>query len=221
MLRAVLFDLDDTLIDHESAAREAVVAWASELGITDPEVPRRWARVSDRHLARYQRRELTFREQRRERVRDFLPGPLTDREADDLFAGYLVRYEAGWRAFEDAIPTLRRARAAGLPVAVLTNGDEAQQRRKLDRLSLSAEIDLMVASSMVPAGKPDPRAFQHTVALLGLDVSDVLMVGDSLRKDVLAARAAGLQAVLVDRTDAHRGAGVPRVCSLHELVLAR
>ncbi|GGQ49594.1 HAD family hydrolase [Couchioplanes azureus] len=220
-MRAVLFDLDDTLIDQQTAAREAVVAWAAELGVTDPDVPRRWAHLSERHLARYQRRELTFDEQRRERVRDFLPGPLTDREADALFAGYLTRYEAGWTAFEDAVPTLRRARAAGLPVAILTNGDETQQRRKLERLSLSAEIDLLVASSMVAAGKPDPRAFQHAVALLGLRGADVLMVGDSLEKDVLAARAAGLEAVLVDRADAHPDAGVPRVRSLHDLAFVR
>ncbi|MEV6596184.1 HAD family hydrolase [Actinoplanes sp. NPDC051346] len=218
MLRAVLFDLDDTLIDQATASREAVLAWAAELGVTDPEVAPRWARVAARHLARYQRRELTFDGQRRERVREFLAAALTDSEADALFAGYLERYEAGWAVFDDSVPALRRARAAGLSVAVLTNGDEGQQRRKLDRLGLDAEIDLMVASSMLPAGKPDPRAFQHALALLGCDAAEALMVGDSLSKDVLAARAVGLPAVLVDRGDEHPGVDVPRVRSLRELV---
>ena len=186
-----------------------------------PGVAQRWARISDRHYARYQRRELTVAEQRRERVREFLDVTVSDLEADALFAGYLERYEAGWAVFEDSVPTLRRARAAGLAVAVLTNGQESQQRRKLDRLCLGAEIDLLVASSTLDAGKPDRRAFQHTVELLGVDASEALMVGDSLQQDVQGARAAGLMAVLLDRTDAHCAVDVPRVRSLHDLDLAR
>lgn len=217
MLRAVLFDLDDTLVDQRTAARVAVLGWAASLGVADADTAERWTRISSRHYARYQQRALTFTQQRRERVREFLGITVTDRQADLLFAGYLERYEAGWAVFEDAVPALRRARAAGLPVAVLTNGEESQQRRKLDRLGLTDEIDLLVASSMVPAGKPDPRAFGHAVDLIGVAAGEALMVGDSLPIDVLGARAAGLMAVLLDREDAHAGTDVPRVRSLHDL----
>jgi len=74
-----------------------------------------------------------------------------------------------------------------------------------------------VASSALPAGKPDPRAFRHTLTLLGVDAGAALMVGDSIEKDVLGARAAGLDAVLLDRDDAYAGRDVTRVRSLHEL----
>ncbi|MDI6104856.1 HAD family hydrolase [Actinoplanes sp. NEAU-A12] len=224
-MRAVLFDLDDTLVDQETAAGAAVVSWAATLGITGPGVAADWARIAEPHYARYQRREITFTGQRRERVREFLaasparhPGAvLTDEEADGLFAGYLERYESGWAAFDDAVPALRHARATGLTVAVLTNGDEAQQRRKLDRTGLAAEIDVLVASSALPAGKPDPRAFRAAVDLLGVDASEALMVGDSLDKDIRGALAAGLPAVLLDRHGVHAGAGVPTVRTLLDL----
>ncbi|BEL07394.1 HAD family hydrolase [Actinoplanes sichuanensis] len=216
-LRAVVFDLDDTLVDQVTASGAAVVAWAEGLGVTGPDVPARWAAVSERHYARYQRREITFTGQRRERVRSFLAAELTDAEADRLFAGYLERYEAGWTVFGDAVPALRRVRAAGLTAAVLTNGDEGQQRRKIDRLGLTPEIDLMVASSNLPAGKPDPRAYTHTLDLLGLAAAEVLMVGDSLDKDVDGALAVGLPAVLLDRFDAHPTADVRRIRTLDEL----
>lgn len=221
MPHAVVFDLDDTLIDDRTASRVAVREWAAALGLADPEPERRWARISAVHFARYQTREITFAEQRRERVRDFLDRELTDAEADRLFAGYLERYESGWTVFDDAVPALRRARAQGLTIAVLTNGEESQQRRKLDRLALSAEIDLLVASSMLPAGKPDPRAFRRTVALLGIDPAGALMVGDSLEKDVRGAQAAGLSAVLLDREGIDASHGVTRIRSLHELFRTR
>ena len=102
---------------------------------------------------------------------------------------------------------------------MLTNGEESQQRRKLDHLGLTHEIDLLVASSMVPAGKPDPRAFRHAVDLIGVDACEAMMVGDSLPIDVLGARTAGLMAVLVDRADVHATTDVPRIRSLQDVAL--
>ncbi|WP_207208155.1 HAD family hydrolase [Nocardioides glacieisoli] len=186
MLRAVLFDLDDTLVDQASATAGAVVGWAEEHGITDPDVATRWTQVSETQYARYARREVTFVQMRRERVREFLAVALDDRRADDAIAAFQQRYEAGWVVFDDAVPTLRRAREAGLKVAVLTNGDEDQQRLKMDRLRLSDEIDVLLASSVLPAGKPDRRAFIHAVAHLGVDAEEALMVGNPSTRTSLA-----------------------------------
>lgn len=166
-VRAVLLDLDDTLVDHSGAAAAAVAACSAEHGRSPEGAVDRWTRITTPLYAAYQRRELTHDEQRRERVRAFLGVDATDAEADELFAGYLRRYEAGWRAFPDTVPALQRLRAAGLALAVLTNGDDAQQRRKLDRTGLSDAVDLVVASSTLPAAKPDPRAFLSVVTALG------------------------------------------------------
>lgn len=218
MLSALVLDLDDTLVDHTSAADTAIVSWAQELGLEVLDPRARWAEISAGHYARYQRRELTFAEQRRERVRAFLGRELDDARADACFDDYLARYEAAWRVYDDAVPALRRARAAGLRVGVLTNGDAEQQRAKVDRLGLAPQIDVLVASSDLPAGKPDPTAFHHTTGLLGTAPEDTLMVGDCLAEDVLGALAAGLQAVLLDRHDRHRSVDVRRVSSLDELL---
>ncbi|VXB35209.1 HAD family hydrolase [Nocardioides sp. AX2bis] len=222
MLKAVLFDLDDTLVDQEGAADAAVVAFAAEHGIHDVEVRRRWSAISAVHYGRYQRREVTFAEQRRARVRELLSLDVSDDDADDLFGGYLRRYEAGWTLFDDAVPALRRARSAGLAVVVLTNGDEEQQRRKLRLLGLEDEVSTLVASSSLPAGKPDQRAFRGALARVGVHASEALMVGDSLEDDVRGALRAGLGAVLVDRTGDGRAGhgrtnGVRTVSSLDDV----
>nr|GID83478.1 haloacid dehalogenase [Actinoplanes derwentensis] len=212
----MLFDLDETLVDQVTAARAAAVGWAAAQGIEDAGVYDRWAAVSERHYARWQRREITFQGQRRERVREFLGRELSDADADALFAGYLERYEAGWTAYDDALPTLHRFRDAGRIVAVLTNGDEDQQRDKLERTGLASAVDVLIASSALPAGKPDPRAFHHALALLGVAPEQALMIGDSLAKDVHGALAAGLPAILLDRYGAHPDAGVPTIRTLNE-----
>lgn len=217
MLRAVLFDLDDTLVDDERASSEAVVAWAAKQGIADPGLHQRWATLSSTHYARYQRREITFQEQRRARVCDFLALDLGDAEADDLFADYLALYEGGWTAFDDAVPALRRVRDAGLTVAILTNGDDEQQSAKVDRVGLTSEIDVLIASSVLPEGKPAPRAFLGAMDFLGMRPDQALMVGDSLERDVRGALAAGLDAVLLDRHDQSSEVGVARITTLDAL----
>lgn len=217
MLRAVLFDLDDTLVDQRTAAATAVVAWAAEHGVTDQAASERWAEISAVQYGRYARREITFDEQRRERVRAFLGTDVDDPDADDLFAGYQIRYEAEWAVFDDAVPALGRARATGLMVAVLTNGDEQQQRSKVQKLGLASHVDVLIASSMLPAGKPDPRASAHALELLEVGAAEALMAGNSVENDVRGALNAGLDAVLLDRHAAHSGVDLKHIRSLDAL----
>lgn len=90
-----------------------------------------------------------------------------------------------WTISDDAVPALRRARAAGLPVAVSTNGDEGHQRFKLKKLDLTDEIDV------------------HPHEVIGAATDEAVMVGNSLKNDVRGALAIELDAVLLDRHDAH------------------
>lgn len=204
MLKVVLFDLDDTLVDQEGASRAALLGWLPELGLDlddQDELVAAWGAIAEQAYGRYQRREITFAEQRRVRVREFLGADATDDEADELFSGYLTRYEQAWTAFDDAVPALRRVRDAGLVVAVLTNGDSVHQRLKLDRTGLAEHLDVVVASDDLPAGKPDPRAYDATCEILGVAPGDVLMVGNDVEKDYQGPLDAGLAAVLLDRYD--------------------
>ncbi|HEY3560472.1 MAG TPA: HAD family hydrolase [Kribbella sp.] len=218
MLRTVLFDLDGTLVDHQLAAAAAVVAWAAEYGVVGAEVAADWAAVSEKHYRRYQLRELTFPEQRRLRVREFLGVDVSDAEADEMFESYGRRYEAGWTVYDDVVPALRAVRAAGLGVVVLTNGNGDHQRYKLERMGLTGEIDELITGDTLPAAKPDPRAFTHSLERLGAGSDNVVMVGDSVENDIRGAQAAGIQAVLIDRADVHAQVDVPRIRSLGQVL---
>ncbi|MFY9713694.1 MAG: HAD family hydrolase [Microbacterium sp.] len=219
-LAAVVFDLDGTLLDTESAADAASIAWAAEHGVLDDDVAERWRRIATTHYRRWQTREIGFQDQRRERVGEFLGRKMTDAEASAVFEGYLERYEAGWRLFDDAVPALRRARDAGLAVAVLTNGDRAQQLQKIGRFALETEVDVIVCSSDLPAGKPDPRAFTAVLGELGVNAQASLMIGDSFEADYDGALRFGMRAVLLDRSGRH-DPGPERVRTLDDVAFTR
>ncbi|WP_209305734.1 HAD family hydrolase [Mycobacterium sp. PS03-16] len=219
---AVLFDLDDTLLDHRGAANDALVAWAVHAGldVAAEELAAMWLRLEREYYDRYQRGELSKLEQRRARIRAALhPAELTDDEADDMFGTYWELYSSAWRAFPDAVAAVRRALDRGLRVGVLTNGDARDQRRKVEMTAL-AELDLpLFASSDLPSAKPDPRAFEFACNALGVEPRSCLMVGDSLVNDIEGALGAGLPAVLLDRSGSRGRSPVAyrTIHSLHEL----
>lgn len=221
----VLFDLDDTLVDHRGAAERGVRSWLAGLGLAQTpseleDLVERWFALEARHHERYQRREISHVEQRRVRIREFLPSwdLADDALADDVFAGYLGCYQSAWRAFGDAAAALERALTDGLRVGILTNGEAAIQTEKLRRTGLLRRDVPVFASSELPAAKPDPRSYAAACTALGVRPDRTLMVGDSLRHDVLGARRAGLTGVLLDRQGwAHGGSEVTRVRDLATL----
>jgi putative hydrolase of the HAD superfamily len=219
---AVLFDLDDTLLDHRGAAKDALRAWAvhAGLGMAADELATAWQILERRYYDKYQRGELTKTEQRRVRVRELLsPARLTDAEADAMFAAYWRFYRSSWRPFPDAESAVRRALDSGLRVGLLTNGDARDQQRKVDATVL-AGFDLpMFASSELPGAKPDRRAFEFACSALAVTPGQCLMVGDSLVNDIEGALGAGLSAIMLDRYGPSRPApdGFAIIRSLDEL----
>ncbi|BFU43509.1 hypothetical protein KRMM14A1004_17460 [Krasilnikovia sp. MM14-A1004] len=101
--------------------------------------------------------------------------------------------------------------------AVLTNGDTAQQRDKLRRIGLDGRIGPVFTPADLGVAKPDPDAFRRACAHWGLPPHAVLSVGDRYDLDVLAARAAGLDAVQLDRLGAGPAGEPQRITSLREL----
>lgn len=202
VVTTVLLDLDGVLLDHRHASAVGVRAWLGERWT--PELETAWYAATDRFLAEWRAGRLGWEQQRRDRMRAFLPllgeTPGSDEQLDDLFAsGYRAEYERAWRGFDDAAPTISTLHAAGFATAVLTNGSEEQQRKKLAALGLLDTIGPVFTAGGLGLRKPDPRAFQAACAGLRAAPTDVVYVGDEHEVDVLGARAAGLSAVLLDR----------------------
>ncbi|MEV6342512.1 HAD family hydrolase [Actinoplanes sp. NPDC051851] len=217
IVTAVLFDLDGTLGDHDGTAGEALRAWLPTVGIDPtPETIRRWDEVAETHLAAWRSREIGYQEQRRRRLRDFGFTYAPER-LDEIFTGYLAEYETRYRAFDDVVDALAAVREKGLKVAVLTNGSRGQQLKKLARMGL-ADLGPVWTPDDLGMAKPDPGSFSEAVARWQLAPGEVLSVGDRYDFDVLAARAAGLQAVHLDRVQAGPLDEPHRIVSLRGLV---
>ena len=221
---AVLFDMDGTLLDHESATAAALRAWLPSYGLSHEDIEAvipLWSDLEHRHYPAWRAGEISFQEQRRRRIRDFLPAvgrTVQAAQLDAVFAEYLTCYEAAWAAFDDAAPALQRIAAAGHRIGVLTNGDQAQQTAKLAAIGLLDLCGPVFASSQLPAAKPDRRAYIEACRRLHVGPAHALMVGDNYELDVLAARAAGLSAIHLDRSADRSEPAGDRISTLHDLL---
>jgi putative hydrolase of the HAD superfamily len=222
---SVVFDLDGTLVDHQGASVSAIRAWISksEVSTETSELERgvfEWQRLEKLHFSRYLTGEISFQDQRRSRILDILTflGREISESVDDLFDSYLELYEEAWAAFDDAVPTLTALKDLGYQVHVFSNGQRAQQERKLEFTGLGPHIDGLVTSGDLGVSKPDPHAFTAAWHALGADKNRSCYVGDDLYNDARAATTAGIRGVWINRaSERHDAIGVVELSSLEEI----
>jgi phosphoglycolate phosphatase len=81
-------------------------------------------------------------------------------------------------------------KAAGFPLACVTNKSERYTLPLLEQVRLNGYFSMVIAGDTLPKKKPDPLPLTHVSAKFGITPAELLMIGDSLN-DAEAARAAG------------------------------
>ena len=104
-----------------------------------------------------------------------------------------------FQAYPDALPALEQLARTGLKLAVIANWD-VSLGDVLARLGLAASFEAIVTAAAVGVAKPAAEPFRAALAQLGVEAGRCVHVGDDPVTDVGGARAAGLSAVLVDRS---------------------
>ena len=118
----------------------------------------------------------------------------------------------------DAARVIDGLKRAGLLVAVISNTEDGRLKDSLEAAGLGGLFDLTIDSHLVGCKKPDAAIFRLALGRLGVEAGEAVFVGDSYTHDALAARAAGLRAVLLDPLDLHPEAVCPRIRRLGDLL---
>ncbi len=120
----------------------------------------------------------------------------------------LLAEETYWSAFLDkmewdmeAKEFLERAKMAGLDVCIVTDLTAQIQHRKWLKLDLGRYARFIVTSEEAGYEKPQPAIFNLALKKLGMKPEEVIMIGDSLSKDVEGANALGIRAYHIKRDE--------------------
>lgn len=112
-----------------------------------------------------------------------------------------------WRTFPDVAETLQQLADQGLKVVIASNFDE-RLHSVCDELPDLRPLQERVISATIGWHKPSPNFYSHLIEIAGCPAEEILMVGDDLENDVVAAQASGLQAVLINREAPHSEASI-------------
>lgn len=198
-VKGILLDLDNTLIDDRSsmcAALEAfLVAHRLDTANRD-QLLASWHSIAARHWIRYEAGEISFVEQRRCRVREFLGRALSDAQADEAFLPYARTYEQSWKLLPGVSDFLDQTRH--IPKVIITNGERHQQLRKVLVTGLASHILGIVTPADCGHWKPHPNIFRRGLAMLRASASECLMIGDDASRDIEPARRLGIHCFLVE-----------------------
>ncbi|KRC89442.1 HAD family hydrolase [Terrabacter sp. Root85] len=206
-VRAVLLDVDDTIVDTEeamvAAGTEAAAAiWPHRSGLDHRAMAQRYYDDPERWFPRYASGDVPFDTMRSGRLAEVAVAfglEVPDGAHRSFEDAYAPAFRSAQRLFPDVPGLLSAAEQEGLPVALLTNSAHAPTRVKLEALDLAERFEVVVTTDTLGFGKPDPRVYLEACRLVGAEPRRVVCIGDSIEWDVLGAQAAGLRAVWLDR----------------------
>jgi phosphoglycolate phosphatase len=193
MIRAVLIDLDGTLLDTVDDIAAAGNAMLAEIG--RPPLPRETSamyvgRGAQSFVARALSGDLHV-----DAHGDIEPAELAAR-----LERFMVHYRVFNGRFATLYPQVREGIAAmhgaGLKLALVTNKPRELSVALLDQFDLAKDFSAVVAGGDTERKKPDAQPLQHACAQLGVATQEAVMLGDSLN-DVQAGRAAACRTLLL------------------------
>lgn len=182
-VKAVVIDLDGTLLNTAPDLAKAAELMMAELGL--PAVPVETVKTYiGNGVSRLVKRVLT--------------GDMQAEPDAALFDKAIAIYHKHYgehvadqsRPFDGVVEGLQAMQAAGYRLACITNKAEQFTVPLLKATGLHDYFELILSGDTLPKRKPDPLPLQHAAKHFGIDVSELLLIGDSLN-DTQAARAAG------------------------------
>ena len=195
MIRALLWDVDGTLLDFQAAERAAIVSLFSEFGLgpCSEAMVRRYSAINDGFWKRLERGEITKPQVLVGRFEVFFAECGLD---VSLAPAFNARYQLALGdtiVFRDDALNLVRELRGRVKQYVVSNGTVAAQTKKLTLSGLGALMDGIFLSEEVGAEKPSSHFFDSVFAVLApVTPAEAMIVGDSLTSGILGGRRAGL-----------------------------
>jgi HAD superfamily hydrolase (TIGR01549 family) len=200
-IKAIFFDLDDTLHDHllpfSKAFKMTFPTYDEQLDIEA--VYKKFRDFSDLLWKKYSVGELTLEQLRIDRLvsaMKYFNRYISNKQAME----FQNQYDKGLnnlRLFPEVPDLIDNLKSKGIHVGIITNGPVEHQFNKIKLLGLTNQIprEMMTISDEVGVAKPNTQIFHHVAERHGFSPNEILYIGDSWPNDVVSPLEAGWQAI--------------------------
>lgn len=204
MIKAVVFDLDNTLYDYDLCNEKAERRLFYEIANTfqvDIDESKRLLKNAKKWIKKQLGEEVAASHNRLLYMQNICE------QMNALPVKYAMKfYDCYWntmlmemRPFSYVVPLFSELKEKNIQIAILTDLTAHIQYRKLDKLGLCEYVDYIVSSEEAGAEKPSSKMFDLIISKIGANVDEVLMVGDSLKKDIEGARNCSIDGIHFDK----------------------
>ena len=201
MIRHILLDLDDTLLDFRWAEREALKKTLSQLGAEAEDAALgRYSAINEALWKRLERGEIRREALKRERFRLFFAEYGIEADPDEAARLYEENISHGHRFVDGAPALLAALRERGCRLYLVSNGTTRVQHGRIASAGIAPCFDGIFLSQEIGADKPAPAFFRAVFASIpGFRAEETLILGDSLSSDIRGGHDAGIRTVWLDR----------------------
>lgn len=223
MIKAVFFDIDNTLYDYDAMhelAMKQLVAYTQERWHLSEQITVEGVKRAMDDLTESLGRDNASSHNRLIRFAHFL-----EEQGIYDYAGAMEMAELYWKSFFDhmqpekgLLPFLDQLKKAGIRIGVGTNMTAYVQYLKLQSLGVLPYVDILVTSEDAGAEKPNPAFFACCLKRAGLRPEECAFIGDSQKHDIEGAVRSGMHAVWYSRGKdaANNKAHVPAIADYEE-----
>lgn len=203
MIKAVFFDINNTLINHSYAQKVAINKMSNLLSKHDEvEFIKIWEKKAKKYWKLFEKGKITFDQQRIQRVSsvwNHFNVKLTFQQTDQ-YANYYVNY------YEQALSVnpilkvfLELLQINHIPAGIISNGYGPLQRSRLKAVGIESYLTnpLIFISEEIGVAKPDEKIFILAEKAVGVQTSDIIFFGDDIKNDIKPAKKRGWRTVCV------------------------
>lgn len=202
-MKAIIFDVDDTLYDQLVPFQRAI---QQQFSIPDEQMAQLYLafrQISDANFHASERGDISMEDMRVLRIQGACEqfGYRVTRDQALTFQNDYARFQGEIVLTEEMQEVLTFCVAHNIPIGIITNGPTEHQWKKIHQLGLLRYIpkESIFISAEVRVAKPDTLLFRHVEQQLGMTANQMIYVGDSYENDIVGAKNAGWQAIWLNR----------------------
>lgn len=190
MIKAVLFDLDGTLLNRDESVVRFIHNQYDRLNSLVGHIPRET--YIKRFIELDQRGYVWKDKVYQQLAKEFL---ITKMTWEELLQDYITEFKHHCVPFPNLITTLEKLKTSNIRLAIITNGRGQFQLDNIKALGIEKYFDTILISEWEGIKKPDSKIFKRAMKQLNVSTNQSIFVGDHPENDVKAAQNAGMKGI--------------------------
>lgn len=213
MIKAILFDLDGTILDRESSLNNFIDDQYNKFISYLKHIERT---TFKNKFIELDNNGYVWKDKVYAQLIDYFN--INNLTPDVFLNDYTTNFRKNCLPYPNLYKTLKILNANNYKLGIITNGKFPFQYKNIEALKIEEYMDIILVSEKEEIKKPNPLIFERAAKKLGVKLNECIFVGDSLENDYKASNSAGMYAIYKGNNDQDSINTIPTIKDLSEIL---